>query len=168
MKIEKMKAVSIDYTLKNKEGEQIDTSIGREPLEYIQGVGALIPGLEKELLGKEKGFKGSVVIAPEDAYGLRNESLIQDIPKDQFGEQEVAVGQQFQVMTGQGAQIITVLEVKENEITVDGNHPMAGIELHFEVEVMNVREATEEELKQFNKADGCNPSDCSSCGGGCH
>lgn len=168
MKIEKMNAVSIDYTLTNKEGKQLDTSIGKEPLEYIQGVGALIPGLENELLGKEVGFKGAVVIAPKDAYGQRNESLIQDIPKDQFGEQEIVVGQQFQVMTGQGAQIITVLEVKENEISVDGNHPMAGIELHFDVEVMNVREATEEELKQFKESDGCSPSDCSSCGGGCH
>lgn len=169
MKIENHKVVKMEYTLTNEGGETLDTSVGREPLEYVQGVGAIIPGLEKAMEGKIVGDKFKVEIAPNDGYGERNDAMIQEIPKDQFGETEVAVGMQFQVMTGQGAHVVTVVAVEGETVMVDGNHPMAGQTLFFEVEVKEVRDATEEELAKFTQSDeGCKPSDCGSCGGGCH
>lgn len=180
MKIEKHAVVGMEYTLTDGEGNTLDTSVGREPLVYVQGVGAIIPGLENHMEGKQVGDKFKVEIAPKDAYGERNDSMLQEIPKEHFGEQEVEVGQQFQVMTAQGAHIITVVEVQEASVIVDGNHPMAGKTLFFDIEVKEVRAATEEELASFKNEGGCGSgcSGCGShgdddeeggcCGGGCH
>lgn len=170
MKVEKHSVVSIEYTLTDSDGNVMDTSVGREPLQYVQGVGAIIPGLEKEMKDKVAGDKFKVVIEPKDGYGERNDSMIQELPKSQFGEQEVSVGQQFQVMTGQGAHVITVTEIKDDVVIVDGNHPMSGQTLNFDVEVKEVRVATEEELKPFTSDDegGCGSGGCGGCGGGCH
>lgn len=178
MKIEKHVVVGMEYTLTDEQGSVIDTSVGREPLTYVQGVGAIIPGLEREMEGKAVGDKFSVTIAPQDGYGERNESMLQEIPRAHFGEQEVEVGQQFQVMTAHGAHIITVVGVQDDAVTVDGNHPMAGKTLNFAIEVKEVRAATEEELAPFqNEGCGSGCSGCGShgdddeggcCGGGCH
>ncbi len=169
MKVEKHSVVTIEYTLTDNDGNVLDTSKGREPLQYIQGVGAIIPGLENEMKDRSAGESFSAVIGPKDAYGERNESMIQELPKSQFGDQEVTVGQQFQVMTGNGAQVITVTEVKDDSVVIDGNHPMAGQTLNFDIEVKEVRVATEEELKPFTEHDhGCGSGGCSGCGGGCH
>lgn len=172
MKVEKNSVVSIEYTLTDSEGNVLDTSVGHEPLQYVQGVGAIIPGLEREMKDKVVGDKFKTVIAPVDGYGERNDSMIQELPRTQFGEQEVAIGQQFQVMTGQGAHNLTVMEIKDDVVIVDGNHPMAGITLNFDIEVKEVRAATEEELKPFASDDGggcgSDSGGCGGCGGGCH
>ncbi len=118
MKIENQKVVKMEYTLTNEGGETLDTSVGREPLEYVQGVGAIIPGLEKAMEGKIVGDKFKVEIAPNDGYGERNDSMIQEIPKDQFGETELAEGMQFQVMTGQGAHVVTVMKVEGDVVSL--------------------------------------------------
>jgi len=148
MNIAKDKVVSIDYTLTNDQGEVLDSSSGREPLAYLHGNGGLIPGLEKELEGKAKGEKLVAIIAPDQAYGVRSEELVQEIPMENFQDtNEVQVGAQFQVQNGEQVHIATVTAIGDKSATVDMNHPLADETLHFDVEIMEVREATAEELE---------------------
>lgn len=147
MNIAKHSVVSIHYKLTNDGGETLDSSEGRSPLAYIQGIGQLIPGLEKALEGKVVGHKDKVTIQPAEAYGERNDALIQAVGKEQIqGTDEVQVGMQFETQGPQGPMLLTVVEVKDAEVVLDGNHPLAGVTLHFDVEVVGVRAATEEEL----------------------
>jgi FKBP-type peptidyl-prolyl cis-trans isomerase SlyD len=146
MQIAKHTVVSIHYTLRNDEGTVLDSSTGKDPLHYIQGIGNLIPGMEEGLEGKQKGDKLEIKVSPEKGYGERNDDLIQKVPRSSFGDQDVRPGMQFQAQSSQGAQVVTVTEVGLENITVDGNHPLAGVPLNFSVEVMEVRSATKDEL----------------------
>lgn len=147
MEISKEKVVRIHYTLKDKSGEVLDSSDGQPPLAYIQGLGNIIPGLEKALDGKQVGEKLKVVIPPEDAYGVRNESFVKSIPLSEFENQsDVKVGAQFRVETSQKTHIATVTNIENENVTIDLNHLLADEALHFDVEVMEIREATQEEL----------------------
>jgi FKBP-type peptidyl-prolyl cis-trans isomerase SlyD len=143
MQITKDKVASIHYTLRDGDGNILDTSSGREPLTYLQGAGNLIAGMEEGLEGKSTGDKFKLKIAPEKGYGVKDSALVQKVPRSAFGNQKVEKGMQFQ--TGQG-QVVTVTETGLENITVDGNHPLAGVELHFDVEVTDVRVATPEEI----------------------
>lgn len=147
MQIKQNSVVSVNYTLKNSEGQVLDTSDGREPLTYLHGVGALIPGLESELTEKSVGDKFSTVIEPKDAYGTRQDDLLKLVPKSGFqGEEELQVGMQVQLDTEHGPAIATVFKIEEENVTLDLNHPLADATLHFDIEVMEIREATEEEI----------------------
>lgn len=148
MKIEKNKVVSINYTLKNNDGEVLDSSDGKEPLAYLHGQGNLIPGLESELEGKTEGETFKTEISPADAYGEYNDALIADVPKDRFqGVEDISEGMEFQAQTSDGgSQIVRVTEVGDDSVKVDANHPLAGETLHFDVTVAGVREATKEEI----------------------
>ena len=148
MQISKDKVVSINYTLKDDEGEILDTSEGRGPLAYIHGSGSIIPGLETALEGKNQGDKLDVKVAPEDGYGQRDDSQVQVIPKNLFeGVEAIEPGMQFQAQSDAGVRIVTVKDVSEDQVTVDANHPLAGMNLNFNVEVTEVRDATSEELQ---------------------
>jgi len=148
MQIGKNKVVSIHYTLRDNDGNILDSSDGGSPLTYIQGIGNLIPGMEDGLEGKKKGEKIDIQVSPEKGYGLRDDKMIQKVPRTAFGSQEIKEGMQFQAQSGQGGtQVVTVTEVGLDSITVDGNHPLAGVELNFAVEVVDIREATTEELE---------------------
>ena len=147
MNIEKNAVVAIDYTLTDNDGVVIDTSTGREPLKYLHGTGALIPGLEKELEGKVVGDKLDVAIKPEEGYGMRNEEMLQTVPKEHFGHvPDLQAGMQFQANGEQAPITVTIVEVTDTEVKVDGNHPLAGVVLNFKVEVKEVRAASAEEL----------------------
>jgi FKBP-type peptidyl-prolyl cis-trans isomerase SlyD len=143
MQIGKEKVVSIHYTLTDNSGNVLDSSKGNNPLLYIQGIGNLIPGMEEGLEGREKGDKLQIKVAPEKGYGMRDDKMIQKVPRSAFGGQEVKKGMQFQAGHGQ---VVTVTDVGLDSITVDGNHPLAGVELNFDVEVMDVRAASTDEL----------------------
>ncbi|MFM9841089.1 MAG: peptidylprolyl isomerase [Cyclobacteriaceae bacterium] len=143
MQITKHKVASIHYTLTDNDGKILDSSDGREPLTYIQGIGNLISGMEEGLEGKLKGDKFNIKVSPEKGYGVKDDQLEQRVPRSAFGDQEVKVGMQFQ--TNQGG-VVTVTKVGLSEITVDANHPLAGVELNFAVEVMDIRSATEDEI----------------------
>jgi len=148
MEVQNNKVVSINYTLTNNEGKTLDTSEGRAPLSYIHGKGNLIPGLEKALEGKKVGDKVNVTIPPEEAYGERNEELIQVIPRSAFqGVDNIEPGMQFQANVQGHTQIIQVTKVEGDNITTDANHPLAGEQLTFDVDITEVREPTEEELE---------------------
>lgn len=147
MKIEKNKVVSMHYTLKDDKGEIMDSSEGKSPLPFIQGNGQLIPGLEIQLDGKEKGVKMQVTVAPADAYGEFRDDMVFKASKEGFrGEEELKVGMQVEVELEQGKSIAVVSNVEGDDVTLDLNHPLAGQTLHFDVEIMDVRVATEEEL----------------------
>ncbi|MDA8365216.1 MAG: peptidylprolyl isomerase [Gammaproteobacteria bacterium] len=148
MQIANGTVVSINYTLTDDGNNVIDSSAGAEPLAYIHGANNIIPGLEKALSGKATGDRLEVSVPPQEAYGLRDEALSQVIPRDRFeSEQEIEVGMQFQTPTSDGVSVVTVTGVDNDTITVDANHPLAGVTLHFQVEVVAVRAATAEELE---------------------
>jgi FKBP-type peptidyl-prolyl cis-trans isomerase SlyD len=146
MQVAKHKVVTIDYTLTDDEGTVIDTSRGAEPLAYLHGTGSLIPGLESVLEGKASGESFKVSVAPEEGYGLRDERLKQVVSRDMFEGQEVEMGMRFRAQFGGAEHVFTVVGVQDDVVTVDGNHPLAGVPLNFDVTVVTVREATAEEL----------------------
>jgi FKBP-type peptidyl-prolyl cis-trans isomerase SlyD len=148
MQVSANKVVSIHYTLTNEGGEVIDSSEGHPPLAYIHGHGNIIPGLENALLGKTAGEKLKVSIPPEEGYGHRDEELIQSVPVEAFhGVDKIEPGMQFHTETPDGVQMVTVVNVESDHVILDGNHPMSGITLNFDVEVTEVRDATAEELE---------------------
>jgi len=147
MHISKEKVVAIHYTLKNTSGEVIDSSEGKDPLYYLHGFGNLILGMEEGLEGKTKGDKFELKISPEKGYGIRNLEAIQQVPINAFNGADVKVGMQFQASGEQGYPIVvTVTAVEGENVTVDANHPLAGEELNFKVEVIEVRDASTEEI----------------------
>lgn len=147
MQVAKDAVVTIHYTLKNDAGETLDSSAGGEPLAYLQGNGNLIPGLESALEGKSAGDKVSVKVPPSEGYGEYDQGLVQQVPRRAFkGIANVQVGMQFQVQSNFGPRAVTVTNVVGDMVTVDGNHPLAGQNLNFDVEITDVRAATEEEL----------------------
>jgi FKBP-type peptidyl-prolyl cis-trans isomerase SlyD len=142
------KAVSIDYTLTNDAGEVIDSSAGGEPLVYLQGAGNIIVGLEKALDGKQVGDELTVVVEPEEAYGEYSAELVSTLNRAMFeGVDELEVGMQFHASGPDGStQIVTIRDLEGDQVTVDGNHPLAGQRLSFQVKITDVRDASEEEL----------------------
>lgn len=142
------RVVSIHYTLKDDGGEILDSSAGGEPLAYIQGHGNLVAGLEKALEGKPDGTSVSVVVPPAEGYGIRDESLIQRVPRRSLqGAGDIKKGMQFQARTEDGMRLFTVTGIIGDMVTLDGNHPLADQNLHFDVQIVGVREATSEELE---------------------
>lgn len=168
MKIENNTMVSMHYTLTSDEGETIDTSAGREPLDYIQGQGMIVPGLEKEMEGRAIGDKFTVKVAPAEGYGELNEALIQEVPLDAFqGTDQVEVGMTFYAHTPNGNLPLTVKKVTDTHATVDANHALAGKNLNFEIEVIGVRPVSEEEIQQILAPHGhCCGGEDHECG--CH
>ncbi len=148
MKIAQNAVVSIHYELADESGEIIDSSKGGDPLTYLHGNQNLIPGLERELEGRETGDELDVRIEPQDAYGEVNDQLIKQVPRSAFeGVDQIEPGMQFQATNNDGAvQQITVIEAGEDQVTIDANHPLAGVTLFFSVKVGDIREATAEEL----------------------
>lgn len=148
MIIQEKRVVTFHYELKDDNGTILDASKGQEPLTYMHGMNNLIPGLENELTGKSAGDKIQVTVKPQDAYGQINPDLVQKVPHNAFQEiGKVEPGMQLQSTSPDGhVRLLTVQKVDEEGVTVDGNHPLAGQTLHFDVKIETVREATAEEL----------------------
>jgi FKBP-type peptidyl-prolyl cis-trans isomerase SlyD len=149
MTIKENSAVSFHYTLTDDDGQTLDSSAGKDPLAYLHGAGNIIPGLENALAGKQIGDSMIVAVTAAEGYGEVQQELIQEVPRDAFqGVDSIEVGMQFEAQTGQGGSVpVTVTAVTEELVTVDGNHPLAGKNLNFDVSIESVREATEEELE---------------------
>ena len=146
MQIAQDAVVSIHYTLTDDKGEKLDASDGT-PLAYLHGNGNLIPGLERELEGKSAGDKLSVKIAAADAYGEYDKALVQRVPRRSLkGVGNIHVGMQLHTQSAHGVRAVTVTQVAGDMVTIDGNHPLAGQNLNFVVEIAEVRAATQEEL----------------------
>lgn len=148
MQIAANTAVSIDYTLTNDAGEVIDSSAGGAPLVYLHGAGNIIPGLERALEGKQSGDRLQVAVEPEDAYGEYSAELVATLNRSMFeGVDELEVGMQFHASAPDGSmQIVTIRDLDGDAVIVDGNHPLAGQRLNFDVTVVSVRDANAEEI----------------------
>jgi len=156
MQISDKKAVSLHYTLTNNAGDKLDSSIGAEPLVYLHGAGNIISGLEDALSGKTAGEKFTVTIEPENAYGEKQADMIQVVSKEMFEDMPLEVGMQFHAEVSRGPGIVTIIQIEGDEVTIDGNHPLAGETLTFDVEIMDVREATEDEMSHGHiHGEGC-------------
>ena len=145
MKIAENKAVAIEFTLKDDKGEVIETSVGKDPLWYLAGVGVLVPGLEKALEGKDVGETVDVKLAPADAYGERDEKEVRKVPLRKLKAQRIQVGGRYQMQADDGLRVVVVKSVSGDYALVDGNHPLAGQTLHFICKVVEVRDATDDE-----------------------
>jgi FKBP-type peptidyl-prolyl cis-trans isomerase SlyD len=147
MQIGQDSVVTLHYTLTDDAGKTLDSSAGGEPLAYLHGNGNLIPGLERELAGKSAGDKLQVKIAPADGYGEYDKSLVQRIPRRSMkGIPDLSVGMQLHAQSPQGVRAVTVTQIVGDMVTIDANHALAGKNLNFDVEVVDVRAATEEEI----------------------
>ncbi len=165
--------VAFDYKLTLDSGQEVDSSPEGQPLGFITGSGQIIPGLEKAMMGMTVDDSLKISVESEDAYGQVNPELFQDVPRTQFpGDMELQPGMTFQAQGPQGPITINIKEIKdENTVTIDLNHPLAGKKLHFDVNIVEVREPTAEELSALSSGCSC---DCSAeeqagCGtkGGC-
>jgi FKBP-type peptidyl-prolyl cis-trans isomerase SlyD len=148
MTITQDSVVLLHYTLKDDAGEVIDSSSSGEPLAYLHGHGNLVPGLERELADKSAGDKLSVKISPADGYGEFDKGLIQRVPRRALkGIKNINVGMRLHAQTEQGPQAVTVTQIVGDMVTLDANHPLAGKNLNFDIEIVEVRGATPEELE---------------------
>jgi len=165
MKIEKNSVVAIHFGVAEVDGNALDSTENGSPLEFIQGAQYLVPGLEKELEGKEVGYKFDVKLEAEDAYDPFQEELVQEVPRSLFeGVDEIEVGMSFQAETDQGPRTVEVTAVTEENVSIDANHPLAGMALQFVGEVVSVRAATAEELSHGHVHSAKPESDCCSSG----
>lgn len=149
--------VTLHYTVSTNDGTQLDSSVDKEPLVVLLGRRFLIEGLEDALVGKNKGDKFELSVEPEKAYGERVDALVQQVPRTMFEGMDVEVGMSFRATTPEGEQSVIIIETTEDEVVVDGNHPLAGIPLNFDVDVIDFRAATETELEHGHAhgAGGC-------------
>ena len=164
MKVKNDLVVSIHFGVAEVDGNPLDSTENGAPLDYIQGSHYLVPGLEAELEGKEVGDKFDIKLEPEQAYGPFQEALVQEVPRSLFeGVDEIEVGMSFHAETDQGPRTVEVTEVTDETVSIDANHPLAGMALQFVGEVVGIRNATAEELEHghLHQADGC-------CGGHDH
>ena len=162
MKVAENMFVSMDYTL-TVEGEVVDKSEPGDPLGFVSGMGKIISGLDNAIQGKAVGDKVDVVVAPEDGYGEVEEALMQEIPKEHFPEGlALEPDMVFQAETPHGVTSFRIAEVADDHVVADLNHPLAGKTLSFSVTILEVREATPDELR----TDDCGSHECTGCG--CH
>ena len=146
MKVSQNTVVTLDFTVINADGDILDSTEGKQPLQYLHGTGYLVAGLEAELANKVVGEDFEVTLSPEQAYGEYDETLVQSVPGELFDGMEVSEGDTFVAETDEGHRPVTIIEVAEEYVKVDGNHPLAGMTLSFKGVVREVRAATEEEL----------------------
>jgi FKBP-type peptidyl-prolyl cis-trans isomerase SlyD len=147
MPISRDSVVTIHYTLKDDEGGLIDSSGSGEPLAYLHGHGNIVPGLERELTGKNAGDKVSVRVSPAEGYGEHDQRLIQSVPRRALrGIKDLQPGMHLHAQTQEGPRTVTVTRIAGDMVTLDGNHPLAGKHLNFDIQIEDVRPATEEEL----------------------
>ena len=141
------RVVTFHYTLTDNEGTELDSSSGGDPLSYLEGAGNIIPGLESELAKLEVGAKKKVTVAAKDAYGEKNPDMVMEVPRTQFPtDVQIKVGDQFRTSDDHHSPVFMVMKITDSHVTIDGNHPLAGKELTFDVEITEIRNASKEEL----------------------
>lgn len=162
MEVKKNKVVTLKYVLKNDAKEVLDSSDENGDLAYLHGSHMMLEGVEKALKGKKVGDKVFVALKAKDAYGEREEDLEITLPRSEFPEGEIETGIAFEIQMDDGSlQIFTVLSVEDDVVYLDGNHPLAGVNLEFDIEICDIREATKEEIEHGHPH--CNDHGCGSC-----
>ena len=140
------KVISFHYTLTDNAGKTLDSSAESEPLAFLVGAGQIIPGLETHLLTMKVGDKRKVLVPAKDAYGAKDPANTTEVPRDKMPAKSIKVGDQFRAGAGDHAPVVVVTKVTDTHVTLDGNHPLAGMDLTFDVEITGIRDATKEEL----------------------
>lgn len=169
MKVKNDLVVSIHFGVAEVDGNTLDSTENGAPLEYIQGSHYLVPGLEAELEGKEVGDKFDIKLEPEQAYGSFQEALVQEVPRSLFeGVDEIEVGMSFHAESDQGPRVVEVTAVTDETVSIDANHPLAGMSLQFVGEVIGIRVATPEELEQGFIQQAGEQAEHACCGGHDH
>ncbi|MBE0506102.1 MAG: peptidylprolyl isomerase [Marinospirillum sp.] len=155
MQVAANKVVAIHYTLTNGEGQVLDSSQGGNPLFYLHGHSNIIPGLEKKLEGRSVGDAFEVAVEPSEGYGERDDNLVQQVQREAFqGVDAIEPGMQFQTQGPGGAMVVTVVDANEETVTIDANHPLAGVALTFKGSVESIRDAREEEVQHGHAHEG--------------
>ena len=155
MNVEKDSVVTIAYTLKNDQGEVLDSSDNHGELSYLHGHQNIVPGLEKALDGKSVGESVDTTVTPEEGYGDRRDDLVFSVPRDRLPDEELELGMQFRAQSQDGQElVVNLIAIGDDDVTLDGNHPLAGQDLHFDVTVRGVRSATDEEISHGHVHDG--------------
>ncbi len=158
MTIEKDRVVTISYTLKSTGGEVLDSSGENGDFAYLHGHGNIVSGLEEALEGKSTGDSVTAVVKPEKGYGDRNDQLMFQVDRERMPDEELSVGMQFAAQDKEGnQQIVTLVDVAEDQVTLDANHPLAGETLHFDVTVSEIRDASSEEIEHGHVHDPEHP-----------
>ncbi len=147
MQIIRHTVVSVDYTLTDDAGAVLDTSRGADPLAYIHGIGQIVPGLERALDGRVAGDTVRVRLEPTDAYGERDDRLMHRAQRSQFGAEPPEVGMRVEATSPEGTHVLTIVAIDGDVVTLDGNHPLAGVPLTFDVTIVEVRAATRQEIE---------------------
>jgi FKBP-type peptidyl-prolyl cis-trans isomerase SlyD len=140
------KVITFHYTLTDSSGTMLDSSVGSEPLAFLSGMGQIIPGLERELAGLKKGDKKRVTVAAKDAYGMHDPANVVAVALEKMPAKNIKVGDQFRAGNDAHAPVVTATKVTDTHVTLDGNHPLAGKDLTFDVEIADIRDATAEEI----------------------
>ena len=168
MKIAENLFVAIDYCLTLDSGEEVDRSRAGNPLNFITGIGQIISGLEKEIMGMEAGDSANITVEPDDAYGPAREDLLHEVPRSQFpASEDIKPGTKFQAQGPHGNILIVIKTVNDDTVTVDLNHPLAGQRLHFDVKIVEVREPNAQELASAAGSCSCGTESPDNCGPGC-
>jgi FKBP-type peptidyl-prolyl cis-trans isomerase SlyD len=155
MQVAANKVIAIHYTLTNGDGQVLDSSQGGNPLSYLHGHSNIIPGLEAQLEGKATGEEFEVTVEPADGYGERDDNLVQQVQREAFqGVEKVEPGMQFQTQGPGGEMVVTVIEANDENVTIDANHPLAGVSLNFKGSIESVRDASEEEVQHGHAHEG--------------
>jgi FKBP-type peptidyl-prolyl cis-trans isomerase SlyD len=153
--------VTFHYTLRDTQSRLLDASDGGEPISYLEGAGQIIEGLEEQLRGLTAGAKLNVAVPAAKAYGLRDESQVQRVPRSALPvEGELHPGDRFQAGEDQFAPVVTVVKIEGDDVLLDANHPLAGVDLQFEVEIVAVRPATAEEISHGHLHDQGGQCEC--------
>jgi len=169
VKIDKNSYVAVSYSLSLESGEKVEQTAEGDPLCFVYGIGRMMPGLEKGLLGLEEGSKAQVTVEPEDAYGTRKEELMREFPRTIFPEDfQFKEGDRLQAMSQQGPMVFQVKRVTDDKVLCDFNHPLAGERLIFDLQVQEVRPSTPDDIAAMDTcgSSSCNcndDDDCSSC-----
>lgn len=160
MQIADNHVVTLHYSVKTEDGDLIDESESTEPLSFLQGSHYMIAGIEDALYGKQAKDKFELTVEPDQGYGQRQDQLVQEVPANMFEGMEIEVGMSFRATTDQGEQSVIIIDKDDETVTVDGNHPLSGITLVFNVSIEDVREATSDELDHghVHGAGGCGHS----------
>jgi FKBP-type peptidyl-prolyl cis-trans isomerase SlyD len=169
MTITKNTVVTFDYTLKDAEGKVLDTSTGKEPVEYLHGYSQIIKGVEDNLEGKASGDNFAFVVEPANGYGEYDEQLLLSVPKSKIeGDDNIDVGSPITVRMKDGERIFTIVRVDKDDVVLDGNHPLAGVSLYFDVTIRDARTASAEEIEHGHSHDDAGCCDtCDECESDC-
>ena len=167
MQVTKDKVVSFDFRVTDENGQLLDTSEGQRPFPYIHGNGYLVPGLEDAMEGKYPQDSFSVSVPPSRGYGERDDEKIQTIPRERFEGLDLRIGMNLEARYADGPRILTVVAIDDDHVTLDGNHPLAGKTMDFDVTIVEVRDATPEELKYGHPFAATDCGSGSGCGCGC-